>query len=156
MRLFLVVAVLACSTQAQTFTVGPADGAAGLVRAIAAAAAADGGEVTLARGVYRLDRTLTFKADGVTVRSAEKGGAVLSGAVPVDGWQPVEGKPWLKAKAEGVGYFRSLIVNGRSAPRAEFPGKGKKLNNTNTWNVRWLSSIGNGSAPPAIFSAKHS
>ena len=139
-----VVAALAFSVQAQEFPVAPEDGAAGLERAIAAASAAGGGDVVLASGTYRLDRTLMFKAERVRIRAAEKGGAELSGAVPVDGWQPVEGKPWLKAKPAVGGYFRALVVNGAYAPRAEFPGRGKKLNNTNKWNVRWLSSIGNG------------
>jgi hypothetical protein len=143
-KFFLAAALLALSARAREYIVAPEDGGDGILRAIAAASGEGGGEVVLKSGVYRLEGTLSFKAKHVKVRAAEKGGAVLSGAVPVGGWQKVEGKPWLKAKLAGADYFRSLVVNGKYAPRAEFPGGGKKLLNTNVWNVRWLSSIGNG------------
>ncbi len=140
----LAAALFAASARAGTHEVAPDDGGEGILRAIAAANGEGGGEVVLKSGVYRLERTLSFKVKNVKVRAEEKGGAVISGAVPVEGWQAVDGKPWLKARLRGAEYFRSLIVNGGYAPRAEFPGGGRKLLNTNVWNVRWLSSIGNG------------
>ncbi len=137
---FGVVAAIACGVRAAVFPVSPEEGGAGIVRAVTAANAAGGGEVRLASGIYRLGTTLAFTATNVTLRAAEKGGAVLSGARPVTGWQAVAGKPWLCARLERMGYFRSLIVNGQYAPRAEFPGGGAQLQNTNVWKVRWLSS----------------
>lgn len=141
---FGVFAAIACGARAEVFPVSPEEGGAGIVRAVAAANAAGGGEVRLASGIYRLETTLAFTATNVTLRAAERGGAVLSGARPVVGWRPVPGKPWLCARLGRTGYFRSLIVNGQYAPRAEFPGGGAQLQNTNVWKVRWLSSIGNG------------
>lgn len=142
--LWTIAAIACCGARAEVFPVSPAEGGAGIVRAVSAANAAGGGEVRLANGIYRLETTLALMATNVTLRAAETGGAVLSGARPVAGWQAVPGTPWLSARLGRVGYFRSLVVNGKYAPRAEFPGGGAMLQNANVWNVRWLSSIGNG------------
>lgn len=143
-NVFWTIAAIACGVRAEVFPVSPEEGVPGVVRAVAAANAAGGGDVRLANGIYRLEATLALTATNVTLCAAEKGGAVLSGARPVGGWQTVPGKPWLSARLGRTGYFRSLIVNGKYAPRAEFPGGGAMLQNANVWNVRWLSSIGNG------------
>ena len=82
--------------------------------------------VRIAGGIYRLDAPLRFNADdgghnGFTVRweGAEGARPVISGGVPVTGWQLADARRgiWFASVPAGTDP-RQLIVNGRLAPRA--------------------------------------
>lgn len=135
---------------ARRFAVGPHGRYATIEAAVQAARAVKGRrEIVLENGVHRLAAGIELdrRDSGVTIRAAEPGHAVVLGSVPVSGWRKVPGTPYLEADCpaskEGT-VFRSLVVDGRLAPRSEYPGGGKVLMNTNVWKVRWLSSVGNG------------
>ncbi len=79
--------------------------------------------VLLRGGVYRLDAPLTFgppdsgKNGGRVIYAAAPGETpVISGGVPVTGWEQDSGGRW-KAQVALKG-FRQLYVNGKRAPRA--------------------------------------
>ena len=86
--------------------------------------------VQLREGVYRLDGTVVFDAaDSAPPRGSITYGAyagekaVVSGGVPITGWQPHEKGVW-KAEAGDL-RFRQLYVNGATAIRARYPQRGK-------------------------------
>ena len=162
MALFAVLLATSC-LYAATYHVsvgglpaGEADGSpskpfSSLEDAVKASRASKGGpnEILVHNGIYRLEKTLRLGAQDrrLCIRALEPGKAILSGSKAVTGWRPVEGRPWLVADVpearEGL-FVRALVVDGKFAPRAEYPGKGSQLENTNEWTVRWLSSVGNG------------
>lgn len=107
-------------------------------------------DVVIAPGIYYFPETLELdeRLSGVTIRAEKEGTVVFSGAEPVVGWRSVENAPFWEAEVAGVRegkrFFRSLIVNGRLATRAQYPAGTNRLYNTGVWNVRWMSSVGNG------------
>jgi hypothetical protein len=92
--------------------------------------------VLIRSGVYRLPRSWVFgpedsgSAEGPIVYEAYPGEQpVISGAVVVSGWQPVEGSPLWRAPLPdlpgGKTEFRQLFVNGRRATVARSPNEGQ-------------------------------
>jgi len=146
-RTICIVGLCGVSARGDVLTVGPQGRYPTPVAALAAAAGVPGPhEIVLENGLYRLKGplVLTARHNGLTIRAREAGRAILTGSVPVTGWRPEAGTPFVSAPVPKGVFFRSLIVGGKSAPRAEFPGNGVKLENENVWTVRWMSSAGNG------------
>ena len=119
--------------------------------AVAAARVSPGAdEIVVRPGTDYFDRTLQLeRADSpLTIRAEREGTAVFSGGVAITGWRPEPGTPYWTAEIPDVAtngwFFRSLVVDGRLAKRAEYPGGTNRLFNTRNWTVRWMSSVGNG------------
>ncbi len=99
-------------------------------------------------GDYFLTEPLQFDAsdNGLSIEAGEGGAAVLHGGTPVVGWRRDGDRFWCAdapGVKEGTRDFRALVVNGRLAERARLPESGTFLHK-NTWNVRYLSSVGGG------------
>ncbi|HUS80278.1 MAG TPA: right-handed parallel beta-helix repeat-containing protein, partial [Armatimonadota bacterium] len=85
-------------------------------------------------GVYRLREALVFTADDsgtpdapVTYAAWPGETPVISGGVPVTGWEQGPGELWqakITAVAQGTRYFRQLFVNGQRRTRARHPNDG--------------------------------
>lgn len=124
------------------------------------------GAIVLRSGVYSVSSPLLLTAaDNNTVVSthsadlaAGKGRAVLSGGVPITGWQPVtvNGHSVLRAKLppEAGGSSSQLFVNGARRPRARSPNIGKDTRGLVTSVHRWASPLvpmpDNGGACPPV------
>lgn len=163
----------------KTFHVSPrgddaADGSAArpfatIERAVRAAREAGGtARVVLAKGEYRLARTLKLgKADsGLVVEAARGARAVVTGLRAVAGWRPEPDGlwsapvPWVTARAKG---FRTLFADGEARPRARLPKGGAFFTAANlpkpegvdydTWAHRTLRDrieIAKGDVPPGL------
>ena len=89
-------------------------------------------EVLVHAGTYRLQEPLTFTpadsgtADApITYRAAEDGEVILSGGIPIAGWEK-HGTLWharIDEVERGNLYFHQLFVNGRRARLATSPNK---------------------------------
>ena len=129
---------------------GAAAAAVSLDEAVAAAQRGSGvREIVVRSGVYRLTHpvVLDARASDVTLRAEKPGGVVLSGGRAIGGWTREKGSPLVFAdvpEAKGGLYFRWLVVNGKPAERAEYPGGGRRLSSTRNWTVAWLNSVGGG------------
>ena len=97
----------------------------------AARAAGDGPHQLVAQpGDYYLTTPLSLSPldNGLTIEAKEPGTVNLYGGKLVTGWQRDGEKFWaanLPGAKEGTWDFRALLVNGRLAERACFPGKGE-------------------------------
>lgn len=107
-------------------------------------------EIIVRPGVYRFAKTLclTPEDSNLSIKAEKKGTAVFSGSRRIGNWKKEEGGNFWYADmpeaAQGKIYFRSLYVNGKLAKRAKLPKGDKVLEHLSKWNVRWMSSIGNG------------
>lgn len=92
--------------------------------------------VLLRGGVYRLTRPIIFRpedsgSEKIPIVYAAYPGEkpILSGAIVIRGWQPIEGTPLWRAPLpelpEGVAEFRQLFVDGRRATVARMPNEGE-------------------------------
>jgi parallel beta-helix repeat protein len=87
--------------------------------------------VLIGKGTYRLDEPLVFNYEDsgfqkatVTYAGVPGQEPVISGGVPVTGWQKGEGNLWtttVPGVKEGKWYFHSLWVNGNRCTRARSP-----------------------------------
>lgn len=132
---------VACAVGAAEFAVAPGES----IEAAVARARAEKGPntVVLAAGDWYLERTLALdgRDAGLTIRGAGVGRTTLWGGCRLAGWQPDGATFWCAdapGTREGTWDFRVLIVNGASAPRACFPGGGKRLENLGDWKLPLL------------------
>jgi hypothetical protein len=83
---------------------------------------------------------------GLVIRAAPGERPVLYGGKPVSGWVR-ESNGWVSVELPGVKDrlwdFRSLLVNGRFAPRARFPECGA-IRHESLFDGRWMSSTKGG------------
>ncbi len=96
-------------------------------------------------GEYFLVSTLELDArdSGLTIEAEPAGKATLCGGKLVSGWQRDGDHLWyadLPGVKEGTWDFRALIVNGRLAERACFPGT-DAFENLGTWNLPLLPAV---------------
>ena len=127
------------------------DPVASLSRAVelsrAADPAPDAGRRIVLRGGDYFDTyvELDSRDSGLTIEAAPEETPVLYGGCPVTGWQQ-DGPLWV-ADVPGVKDrtrdFRSLLVNGRYAPRARFPETGA-IRHDSEFPVRWMSTTKGG------------
>lgn len=122
-----------------------------LADAIAAARKTPGpDEIVVAGGRYFVDETIRIVSSdsALIIRAATPGKAVFSGGVKIGGWTKEPDSPLWQADVpeaqDGKWFFRALFVDGKPAKRAEYPGGGRRLQNTRKWTVRWLNTVGNG------------
>ncbi len=112
-----------------------------------AARKAGGGEhrIVVLPGDYYLATTLELdmRDNGLTIEAESTGRVTLYGGRLVTGWQR-DGDHFWSAALPGVKErtwdFRALIVNGRLAERARFPGTGT-FENRGTWNLPVLPMV---------------
>lgn len=102
--------------------------------------------VTLLPGEYELTKTIQLdqRDEGLTLRAEKPGTVILYGGQRLSGWVPDGEKFWSVSLPEvqsGKIDFRALVVNGRMADRACYPGGGKRLENLGQWNVRLLPAL---------------
>jgi len=108
----------------------------------------DGKTIVVEAGRYRVEApiALTDRDAGLTIRAAEPGQARLWGGRPLHHWQR-DGDVFLSADVPGVADgdwdFRTLIVNGRTCPRARLPEEGT-FTHLSTFKVPWMSTTGGG------------
>jgi len=98
-------------------------------------------------GDYYLDATLALDAQdsGLTIEAAVTNGppATLYGGKPVTGWTRDGDTFWsaaLPGVKEGTWDFRALVVDGRLAERAVYPGT-NTFDNLGTWNLPLLPCV---------------
>ena len=96
-------------------------------------------------GDYLLANTLELdmRDSGLTIEAEPAGKATLYGGKLVTGWQRDGDHFWcadLPGVKEGTWDFRALIVNGRLAERACFPGT-DAFENLGTWNLPLLPAV---------------
>jgi hypothetical protein len=101
--------------------------------------------VTVAAGEYFLEKPLALDAqdNGLTIEAASTNGAVLYGGKQVTGWVRDGERFWsaeLPGVKEGTWDFRALIVNGRLAERAVYPGT-NTFDNLGTWSLPLLPAV---------------
>ncbi|HPA18012.1 MAG TPA: right-handed parallel beta-helix repeat-containing protein [Verrucomicrobiae bacterium] len=95
-------------------------------------------------GEYFLERPLELDArdNGLTIEAVTNG-AVLYGGVRVTGWKREGDNLWhaeLPGVREGTWDFRALLVDGRLAERACYPGT-NTFENLGTWNLPLLPAV---------------
>lgn len=96
-------------------------------------------------GEYFLEQPLRLDArdNGLTIEAATSGKVTLYGGRRVTNWQR-DGAQFWQAELPGVKErkwdFRALVVNGRLAERACYPGSGT-LENRGTWNLPLLPAV---------------
>ena len=112
-----------------------------------AARKAGGGphRIVVMPGDYFLANTLELdpRDNGLTIEAVPTGKATLYGGKLVTGWQRDDDHCWcanLPGVKEGTWDFRALIVNGRLAERACFPGT-DAFENRGTWNLPLLPAV---------------
>ncbi|MBU4460940.1 MAG: hypothetical protein KJ579_10260, partial [Verrucomicrobia bacterium] len=101
--------------------------------------------VKVAAGEYFLETPLTLDArdNGLTVEAASTNATVLYGGRPVTDWKRDGESFWyaeLRGVKEGTWDFRALVVNGRMAERAVYPGT-NTLENLGTWSLPLLPAV---------------
>ncbi len=101
--------------------------------------------VTVMPGDYYLEQGLELDArdNGLTVEAPATNRAVLYGGRRVTGWKREGDALWtaeLPGVKEGTWDFRALVVNGRLAARAVYPGT-NTLDNLGTWNLPLLPAV---------------
>ncbi len=102
--------------------------------------------IAITPGEYFMAKPLDLDArdNGLTLEaSATNGAVILYGGKPVSGWQRDGDKFWtanLPGVKEGTWDFRSLVVNGRLAERAVYPGT-NTLDNLGTWSLPLLPAV---------------
>ena len=102
--------------------------------------------ITVTPGEYFMAKPLELDAqdNGLTLEaSTTNGSAVLYGGKPVTGWQRDGDKLWtadLPGVKEGAWDFRALVVNGRLAERAVYPGT-NTFDNLGTWSLPLLPAV---------------
>ena len=101
--------------------------------------------ITVLPGDYYLDKPLVLDAQdsGLTLETTATNGAVLYGGRPVIGWRRDGATLWaaeLPGVKEGTWDFRALIVNGRMAERACYPGT-NAFDNLGTWSLPLLPAV---------------
>ncbi len=89
--------------------------------------------VQLCKGTYRLEEPVVFTAEdsgadkaSITYTGYPGDEPILSGGVPITGWQKGEGELWtatVPGVKEGKWYFHSLWVNGKRCIRARSPNE---------------------------------
>ncbi len=91
---------------------------------------------------FNTEVTLGPGDSGLTIESAPGERPILYGGRPITGWIR-EPNGWFSAAvpevSEGIWDFRSLLVNGRFAPRSRYPEEGA-LSHESVFDVRWMSS----------------
>lgn len=120
-----------------------------LAQAVTAARQAPAGKprrICVAGGAYfDTHLTLTAADNGLTIETQPGANPVFYGGRPVSGWRP-EGTFWvahLPGVKERTWDFRSLLVNGRYAPRARFPETGA-IRHESVFDVNWMSTTKGG------------
>ena len=95
---------------------------------VAAGQAANGIDVVLLPGTYRLDSPLDLnhthsgKAGGeITFRAARKGTVTVAGSLPVDGWKPLDGGVYVADLPGNVDRAPQVYGNGSLLPLARYP-----------------------------------
>ncbi len=101
--------------------------------------------IRLLPGAYYLEKPLTLDAQdkGLTIESATTNSVVLYGGRRVAGWRREGDRFWiadLPGVKEGAWDFRALLVNGRLAERAVFPGT-NTFDNLGTWSLPLLPAV---------------
>ena len=124
--------------------------------AVAQARKAGGGtnEIVVAPGHYYFKQTLELddRDSGLVIRAEKPGKSVFCGGTRLTGWRPDGDGLWavdLPEVKEGKLDFRVLVVNGRLAERASWPGGTNTLENLGEWKVRLLPALaGQWERPP--------
>ena len=103
-------------------------------------------EIILSGGkYYEFHADITPADSGLTIKAAPGVKPVLYGGRVINGWE--KDGDFYSAKLDGVKEgkwdFRALIVNNNMRPRARYPKEGA-LKHLSEFNVRWMSTIGNG------------
>ena len=101
--------------------------------------------IAVAPGAFFLAKPLELDArdNGLTLEAASTNRPVLYGGQPVTGWRRDGEAFWsaeLPGVQEGAWDFRALVVNGRLAERAVFPGT-NAFDNLGAWNLPLLPAV---------------
>lgn len=101
--------------------------------------------IVVTAGDYFLTAALELDSrdDGLTIEAEPAGKATLYGGRLVTGWRRDGDQFWcadLPGVKEGAWDFRALLVDGRLAERARFPGTGA-FENRGTWNLPLLPAV---------------
>ncbi|NND33650.1 MAG: right-handed parallel beta-helix repeat-containing protein, partial [Saprospiraceae bacterium] len=90
--------------------------------------------IWLETGEYRIKNPIHFSSSdlptagfNLTIKCKEKGEAIVSGAILLDQWYPLQKNLWaldLDQLENAPTYLRELFINGKRAPRARFPNQG--------------------------------
>ncbi len=103
-------------------------------------------EIVFAPGCHYLSATLVLDArdSGLALRAEKPGKTILYGGRKLSGWRPDGDGLWavdLPEVRDGRLDFRVLVVEGRFAERAVWPGGTNRLENLGKWNVRLLPAV---------------
>ncbi|NLF69492.1 MAG: hypothetical protein GX575_10610 [Candidatus Anammoximicrobium sp.] len=101
--------------------------------------------IAVTAGEYFLATPLDLDArdNGLTIEAESPGSATLFGGQRVSGWRRDGERFWcadLPGVKEGTWDFRALVVNGRLAARACYPGA-DAFENRGTWNLPLLPAV---------------
>lgn len=101
--------------------------------------------ITVMPGEYFLAKPLALDAqdNGLTIEAASTNGPVLYGGKAIRGWKREGENLWsveLPGVKEGAWDFRALLVNGRLAERAVYPGS-NTFDNLGTWSLPLLPAV---------------
>lgn len=151
----LPLSMLAAGAGPFTVRVSPAGPALETALAQTRASSAPEKEIVLADGDYFLGRTIVLGVadSNLTLRAEHDGRAVLWGGIPVTAWK-ADGRfaaAALPGVKEGTWDFRTLLVDGRMAPRACYPSATNRLENLGGWTERVRAAVDGwwGRAPTA-------
>jgi len=140
----ICMAALAFTADAAVFNVKPGESVADVVTAARRAGGTN--EIVVAPGRYYFTKTLELddRDNGLVLRAAKPGTVFFYGGERLSGWRPDGDGLWavdLPEVKTGALDFRALVVNGRLADRATWPGGTNKLENLGKWNVRLLPAL---------------
>lgn len=105
-------------------------------------------EIRISEGFYYLSNTISLgpRDEGLTITGDNNSKTTLYGGQIIDSWKKQVGQFWVadlpKIKGQDW-FFRTLIVDGKYAPRARFPEKGALEHNTK-FNGKWMSTAQGG------------
>lgn len=117
-----------------------------LQQACEAARQSEEKRVVVAGGAYHeVQLTLDARDSGLTIEPAPDAVPTLYGGRRLRNWEEEDGfyAAEVPEVREGNRDFRSLVVNGRMAPRARFPESGR-LEHEDEFDVRWMSTTAGG------------
>lgn len=101
-------------------------------------------EICIKKGTYYLSESISLgvKDKGLIIKGAKNEKVTLFGGQVINKWKKQEGEFWVADLPENKNkdwFFRTLIVDGKHAPRARFPEKGT-LEHTTNFNGKWMST----------------
>jgi hypothetical protein len=141
----LASALFACGT-AGGAVFNAKDGDSMLFAVAAARKAGGTNEIVVAPGKYYFSRLVELdeRDSGLTIRAEKPGQSIFYGGVRLAKWRPDGDGFWAADVPEFKGEkidFRALVVNGRLAERAVWPGGTNQLDNLGVWKVRMLPAL---------------